>query len=297
MEIVVVILLIVIVFLGGALALYVRELHRIARFLQTRSPESNAKLATNVPLPGFKKLIRAIDEGLVAQRAREHARRLSEQEFQAGLVGLSHDIRTPLAGAKGYMQLAVDEGDASARMEHLEAASDRLDAMKDLLDQLFAYTRSEARMHTDTPETVDAVTILAEVLLGNLPVFEQAGIELEVDLGERVFDVAASEEDLRRIFDNAIDNMLKHGIDPFIVQRIGSTIMFSNGVANPEVLDTGQIFDRFYRADPARSETGAGLGLAVVKNLCDAYDIAVDAHLEPDSIFVLELRFPSSGAM
>lgn len=303
MEFAIGIAVVAIVCSGGVLALYARELRRITRFLQERSPESNARLALNAPLPGLNKLIVAIDEELSAERARERARLSSEEDFQAGLVGLSHDIRTPLAGAKGYLQLAADEGDACARAAHLEAASGRLDAMQELLDQLFAYTRSEsaskrdARAGRGAAEQVDAAAILAEVLLGNLPIFERLGVELEVELGERPLVVAASEEDIRRIFDNAVGNMIKYGIAPFSLQRNDTTLVFSNGVADPDAIDIDQVFDRFYRADPARSDSGAGLGLAVVKNLCDAHDITVEARIESGSLFVLGLHFPSSGAM
>lgn len=292
-----------IVCLGGVLVLYARELRRIALFLQERSPDSNARLALNAPLPGLKKLVVAIDGELSAERARERARLTSEQDFQAGLVGLSHDIRTPLAGAKGYLQLAADESDARARAAHLEAASGRLDAMQELLDQLFAYARSEsvskgeAIAGREDAGRIDAAAILAEVLLGNLPIFERLGVELEVDLGEHPLVVTASEEDVRRIFDNVIGNMVKYGIEPFSLQRNDTTLVFSNGVADPDAIDIDQVFDRFYRADPARSSSGAGLGLSVVKNLCDAHGIAVEARIEAGSLFVLELRFPSSDAM
>ena len=62
--------------------------------------------------------------------------------FQRDLASLSHDIRTPLMGAKGYLRLAQDEGDEAGRDRRLAAAEARLDDMGALLDQLFAYAQA-----------------------------------------------------------------------------------------------------------------------------------------------------------
>ena len=81
--------------------------------------------------------------GVLDRATRERVSALREREgFQGDLAALSHDIRTPLAGARGYLQLANGENDAQTREHHLAAAMERIDSTTGLLDALFAYTRS-----------------------------------------------------------------------------------------------------------------------------------------------------------
>lgn len=108
-----VIAVIVIALLAMALCvvvlLYRRELMRWVKFMRNRPPASNARLGTEAPLPGSRDVVGCINALL--DEASLHERTLKEQdrELLEGLAGLSHDIRTPLAGAKGYVQLAIGE--------------------------------------------------------------------------------------------------------------------------------------------------------------------------------------------
>ena len=93
------------------------------------------------------------------------------------LASLSHDIRTPLMGAKGYLRLAQDEGDEAGRDRRLAAAEARLDDMGALLDQLFAYAQAN-----DPDLALDLVPVavlpaLADVLVGQFPAFERRGCQ------------------------------------------------------------------------------------------------------------------------
>ena len=105
--------------LAAVLALYVKELRRMARFLRELPPESNQRLAAPLPLPGLASLAAALDGRVEEERRRARQRAAAEEEFQQGLASLSHDIRTPLAGAKGYLQLAEAEPDEAVKRGYL----------------------------------------------------------------------------------------------------------------------------------------------------------------------------------
>lgn len=97
--------------------LYAHELRRMARALSRRLPRSAARLNINAPLTGLSDIARSVNAELEAAD-RERAEHAHEQhQFQRDLSALSHDIRTPLTGAKGYMQLGQDEADTGARNE------------------------------------------------------------------------------------------------------------------------------------------------------------------------------------
>ena len=71
-------------------------------------------------------------------------------------------------------------------------------------------------------------------------------------------------------------------------------ISIANRVANPDAIDTSRLFERFYRADHARGATGAGLGLAVCKNLAEAMGATIEAHLA-GSLLSIDLVLPSAA--
>lgn len=248
---------------GIAALFFRRELRRMAGFLRGREARSNARMTVEAPGRAFAELAEAVNAQLdAAQQERLDGQR-RQQEFQRDLASLSHDIRTPLMGAKGYLRLAQDEGDEAGRDRRLAAAEARLDDMGALLDQLFAYAQAN-----DPDLALDLVPVavlpaLADVLVGQFPAFERRGWEPRVDFEDEALSVDADAEALARIFENLVANALRHGSGPLAVGQRGACVTFANEVPDPAALDPERLFERFYRADDARSAAGSGLGLAV----------------------------------
>lgn len=278
-----------------AAALYATELKRIATFLRTRNKHSNARVTAGTPAPGIHELASVINDGL-EETSRERIEALrSQEEFQRDLSALSHDIRTPLTGAKGYLQLALDETDDDVRTHHLDAAAARIDSTTELLDALFAYTKSTDPDLSLTPEVVEVETAIEQALLAHYPEFEARGWEPRISCAEGT-TILADRDALARIFDNLIVNALRHGADAPCVsvssQGGVARIEFANAVAPGTQIDADRLFDRFYQADSARNSSGSGLGLAIAANLARAMGMELSAHVEkgdggaPDSLVI-----------
>lgn len=100
--------------------------------------------------------------------------------------------------------------------------------------------------------------MLADVLTGQFPAFEERGWEPLVDFPDESLVVEADSEALARMFENLVSNALRYGASaPSIVQR-GRSLTFSNKVPDPAAIDVNRLFERFYRADVARAQGGAG---------------------------------------
>ena len=271
---------------GVALAalVYERQLRRLARSLRERDAHSNTRLTVEAPGRGFAELAAAVNGQLdAAQKERVEALR-RQREFQRDLASLSHDVRTPLMGAKGYVRLAQDARERPDGEEtvarHLAAAEARLDDMGALLDQLFAYAQaSDPDLALDL-RPVRVLPLLADVLVGHYPAFDERGWEPQVDFEDEALATDADPEALARIFENLVGNALRHGASTLAVRQRGRVVTFANEVADPSALDMTRLFERFYRADASRSASGAGLGLAVSASLAEAMGMRLSARLE-----------------
>lgn len=264
-------------------ACYAGDLRRLTAFLRNRNPQGNARASAGTA-PGVTALAEAIN-GELDRSAQAHIEALRHRrEFQRDLAALSHDIRTPLTGAKGYLQLAVGEDDPLARTRHLEAAARRIDATCELLDQLFAYTKSADPDLALDIEPLALKPIVEEALLGHYPAFEERGWEPSAAFEDDAAAVMADREALARILDNLVVNALRHGAAAPAVdaRRVGERIVLrvSNEVANPAAIDVDRLFERFYQADASRGRAGSGLGLAVAANLAHAMGMEIGAELE-----------------
>lgn len=279
--------------MAGLLAwAYRSEVDRMATFLRTRDRTSNGRLSTQMPGAAFARLARAVNAELDEAGAERRAADQAQREFQQGLASLSHDVRTPLAGAKGYVQLALGEPEGPERARYLACAVERLDAMEGLLGSLFAYTQAHDPDLALDLQPVAVLPVLAEVLAGQCPAFEERGWEPEVSFEDEGLVVMADRAALARILENLVANALHHGAGAPSISQRGSSIAFANAVADPAALEVGRLFERFYRADASRSRSGAGLGLAVVAELADAMGAAATASLEGDRL-VMTLAFPT----
>lgn len=268
-----------------AVALYATELGRMSTFLRGRDRASNGRATTSSAAPGLHDLACALNDELDLA-AQEHVDALRRrQEFQRDLSALSHDIRTPLMGAKGYLQLAREEADAERRDEHLEAASKRIDSTVELLDQLFAYTKSTDPDFSPAFVPVELRPLVEEALLAQYPAFECLGWSPDVAFEDSDARVVGDRETLSRILANLVVNALRHGAGSPRVTQVrdgqGNVVLsIENRVENPHDIDASRLFDRFYQADAARGTAGSGLGLAVCANLARAMGMGIAARIK-----------------
>ncbi len=272
-----------------------RELRRMARFLRSRKRTDNARLTAEIRSEGFLELDRAINDELDALQRERILLERQEREFRLGLAGLSHDIRTPLAGAQGYAQLLESEEDPALRERYLEGVSRRLEDLRHLLDQLFLYVQVSDADYKLTCTPVDANAVLSESLAAFYPQFKSKGWTPAVLLTNEACTVEANEEALMRIFRNLISNALRHGSEAPIITQEDRRFTIENRVTDAHLLEVDRLFDRFYTFLPEKGTQGAarqgsGLGLAIVAQLAQAMGAEVTAALSGDRLRIA-LRF------
>lgn len=272
-----------------------RQLEEWAKDLSETDENSNLRLCTSVRSRGFLRACRAVNDRIEKGRqARIRQDRMS-RELKATISCVSHDIRTPLTGAAGYLQLLETEKDPEKQRRYTEVVRRRLDDLEALLEELFLFTKLSGEEYHIECEAMDPFPVFSEILAGFYNSFLTAGIEPVLRFPQMQEEgsaltpecsVYASGDALRRIFSNLIQNALCYGCGGLQVVQENKRISFSNPVEHPELLDAERLFEGFYRADPARHTSGTGLGLASVKGLMEKMGGSVQARLEKNTLTI-----------
>jgi two-component system phosphate regulon sensor histidine kinase PhoR len=235
----------------------------------------------------------------------------AQTEFVANV---SHELRTPLTSIQGYVEMLLDsEGTplpASSEHEFLEAILKSARRMARLTDDLLALARVESGEQKLEPKPIAVAALVRETEAAVAGVVKEKSGKLEVNvLAEG--EVVADSDAVVQILSNLIENALNYGrpvanagrgpsearvvltveVIPVHPHEIRFGVRdFGGGIAWEHL---GRLFERFYRADKARSREsgGTGLGLAIAKHLVESQRgrIWVESELGRGSSFFFTL--------
>ena len=270
---------------------YRRQLEEMAQVLEETPVDSNLRLTVGMSGAPARRLCRAVNQRLEAARCLRLEAQRGERELRYTMACVSHDIRTPLAGAMGYLQLL--EGEPERQAEYLAIVQKRLEELNGLLDQLFLYTRLLNETQPLACEEVAALPPLWEALAEFYPQLEAAGVRPELSFGREDMTVRADPAALARIYRNLIANALRHGGGGLAISGEAGEMIFSNPLGPGPRPDPEHLFDRFYQGSPARAKGGAGLGLSIVRELMERMGGQVSAQITGD---ILEIKLSFRGA-
>lgn len=269
---------------------YRAQLLEMARVLEETPPESNLRLTVRMSGTAPRRLCQAVNARLEEGRRLRLETSRREQELKYTMACISHDIRTPLAGAMGYLQLL--EGEPERQAEYQGIIRKRLEELEELLEELFLYTRLQSGSLPLDCGVIAALPPLWDALAEFYPQFEAAGVTPELRFDREDMKIWASRSALDRVYRNLIANALRHSGDLTISDRDGA-ICFSNPLPPGPRPDPEHLFDRFYQSNPARAKGGAGLGLSIVRELMERMGGQVSAQITGD---ILEIKLSFRGA-
>lgn len=213
----------------------------------------------------------------------------------------AHELRTPLAVIRTTSELALrQERPAEHYRKALDSIHKETASMTDLVEQLLLLARDDSGQWQFRFDAIRIGDTLRSLEAAMAPAAEERGISLDWSLPEQEPLVWADGEALRRVVAILVDNALKYSIAGGAVNvRLGS----DGESALIEVSDRGpgiapehlpHVFERFYRADPARTAGGgSGLGLAIAKTIVDAHRGAIDISSSASLGTVVRIRVPA----
>ncbi|WP_223263023.1 MtrAB system histidine kinase MtrB [Arthrobacter sp. NamB2] len=194
------------------------------------------------------------------------------QMQQRFVSDVSHELRTPLTTVRMAAEVLHDAREEfnPVNKRSAEILFDQVERFQALLADLLEISRFDAGAAVLEAESVDLVQLVTHAIDGARPLAERLGSELRVVSGEARCIVDADARRIDRILRNLIVNALEHGegrpVDIHIAcsPEAAAVAVCDQGIGmTPE--EASRVFDRFWRADPARARTtgGSGLGLSI----------------------------------
>ena len=243
--------------------------------------------ATLLPLEGPAE-VRELTGTFNAMAGELDATRRRESEL---LANLRHDLRTPLTVIAGF---ATALRDGTARGKNAEAAARAIEEEAGRLERLVSEVGAIERIRSGEeqirPEMLDAAEVLAATATRFGARAAAAPVELSVVTAPgATLTMAADRLALDRMLGNLVENAIAAtpGGGHVVIQAGPATLPGGLDAIHFDVIDDGpgfpegaanRAFERFWRADPARSGTGSGLGLAIVRELATAHGGVVHAE-------------------
>jgi signal transduction histidine kinase len=218
------------------------------------------------------------------------------------IASVSHDLRTPLAALRGYLETLMLKGGSLSedeRLNYLKIAVKQSEQLQALISELFELVKLEGGETKLNAEPFQVSELVQDVVQKFEIPAQNNGIVLAGQIAPAApfvyGDVALIERALENLLNNAIRHTPSGG-------SISLTVAPKPGAVAVEVRDTGvgipagdipHIFDRFYRVDKSRNQEsgGAGLGLAIVKRIVELHSgqIDVSSRVGLGTCFVIRL--------
>lgn len=245
----------------------------------------------DVGFGGLKELMEILNQ-LLMRRKKEQKKYLEkEQMISDTYTNLSHDIRTPLTSLNGYFQLLEQCDNAQEQKHYMEIIQERIHSLKEMLEELFLFTKLKNESYHLELKKCCINQILKQTIFSYYEEWTAKGIEPDIRIIDRSLYINGNESALQRLFQNVIKNALDHGsrgIGISLDEQKGKVLIrIWNEVQNLKV-DPEKVFERFYKADEARSRTSSGLGLSIAKELTEKMQGVISAKLT-GNIFCIEI--------
>jgi len=270
--------------------------------LTRRVPELSERTEVGRLAAALNTMLAQVESAFSAQRVSEAGARASEERMRRFVADASHELRTPLTSIRGFAELyrhggVPDHGGVGRMMDRIESEATRMGV---LVEDLLLLARLDQQRPLER-RPVDLLELAADAVHDGPAVAPGHRVHLEVAGSDDAPPVVLGDEArLRQVIANLLSNAVTH-------TPAGSTVTVRVGVAGATaelaVSDDGpglapehaaRVFERFYRADAARSRTrgGAGLGLSIVAALVAAHGGTVMLDTAPGEGATFTVRLP-----
>lgn len=286
LAVIVVFLIILRIYLTG----FTKYFNEINRGIDALIDENADDVVLSSELAATEKKINSIKHTL---EQRKLATELAEQRKNDLVVYLAHDLKTPLTSVIGYLTLLRDESRISEelRTKYLSIALEKAERLEDLINEFFEITRFNLSNITLEYSMVNLTRLLEQLTYEFQPMLINKNLKCELEIAPDTM-IKCDADKMQRVFDNLLRNAVNYSFNNGTIHIVVTqndnnlSIKFTNyGNTIPqEKLE--RIFEQFYRLDTSRSSEsgGAGLGLAIAKEIVELHNGTITAKSENEVI-------------
>ena len=216
------------------------------------------------------------------------------EELRAGFTAaVSHELRTPLARVLALLDTAVLPG--AYPHELIDQARAEVEQIGELIDEVLFLSELETGRTVVGFTATRALPVIRETLDELQESAVRAGMTLRAE-GDAHAELPLRPRMLRVVVENLARNALRYAGDgaAFTITVTNGELRAADDGAGVPEHEIPRLFERFYRADRARSSRGTGLGLAIVKHIVTSADGTIEADGGPGRGLSIICRFPSS---
>lgn len=229
----------------------------------------------------------------------ERAAKEAEQRKNDLVVYLAHDLKTPLTSVIGYLTLLRDESQISPelREKYLSISLDKAERLEELINEFFEITRFNLTNLTLELSNINLTRMLEQITYEFKPMLSDKDLTCVINAEPNIM-IKCDVNKMQRVFDNLLRNAINYSFPQESIfvsaqwtqEGVQVSVLNRGNTIPPEKLD--RIFEQFYRLDTARTSStgGAGLGLAIAKEIVELHKGKIFARSENDVIeFIITL--------
>lgn len=286
LAIAIVFLIVLKIYLRG----FTKYFNEINKGIDTLIDENSGDVVLSSELVATEKKMNYIKHTIQQQKL---AAELAEQRKNDLVVYLAHDLKTPLTSVIGYLTLLRDENQISEelREKYLSISLEKAERLEDLINEFFEITRFNLSNITLEYSRVNLTRMLEQLTYEFKPMFLEKNLKCELEIAPDTM-IKCDVNKMQRVFDNLLRNAVNYSFDDstihITVKQNGENlcIQFTNCGNTIPKEKLVRIFEQFYRLDVARSSRsgGAGLGLAVAKEIVELHNGTITAKSENEQI-------------
>ena len=270
----------------------VKDICRQLAFLMKH--DSNMLIHREFGLGGIGMLSDRLNDLLELRRKEKQYYQEKETLIADTYTNLSHDIRTPLTSLDGYFQLMEACENVEEQRRYLNIIHERIHSLNEMLEELFMFTKLKNESYRLELTSCCINRILKETVFSYYDDWVRREIQPDIQITEEQLYIDGNKQGLSRIIQNVIKNGLDHGEKKIRIvlkrEQNQAVLRISNQVTASEQIDIEHVFDRFYKADAARSKTSTGLGLSIAREFVRRMNGEIGAKIEENE-FIVEMRF------
>ena len=256
--------------------------------------DSNMLIHREFDLGGIGMLSDRLNDLLELRRKEKQYYQEKETLIADTYTNLSHDIRTPLTSLDGYFQLMEACENVEEQRRYLNIIHERIHSLNEMLEELFMFTKLKNESYRLELTSCCINRILKETVFSYYDDWVRREIQPDIQITEEQLYIDGNKQGLSRIIQNVIKNGLDHGEKKIRIvlkrEQNQAVLRISNQVTASEQIDIEHVFDRFYKADAARSKTSTGLGLSIAREFVRRMNGEIGAKIEENE-FIVEMSF------